>query len=111
MTLPDFIRAFPAIDLPLPESKVTTHAMRTDKGLAVFFCIHEDIELPEHSHGAQWGTVVEGSVTLTMNGETRTYGPGETYDIPAGTLHAVKVPAGSVLIDLFAEPDRYALKA
>lgn len=110
MTLPDFIRAFPAIDLPLPERQVTTNAMRTDKGLAVFFSIHEDTELPEHAHGAQWGTVIAGSVTLTMNGETRTYGPGETYDIPAGTPHAVKVPAGSVLLDLFAEPDRYALK-
>ena len=40
MDLPDFIRAFPAIDLPLPPEKVTTSAMRTADGLAVFFSIH-----------------------------------------------------------------------
>ncbi len=110
MPLPDFIAAFPSIDLPLPETMVTTNAMRTEHGLAVFFTIKEDTELPPHSHGAQWGTVIEGSITLTMNGETRTYGPGESYDIPAGTVHAVKVPGGSLLLDIFEENDRYALK-
>ena len=110
MPIADFIKDFPGIDLPLPETMVTTNAMKCPQGLAVFFTIHQDIELPPHSHGPQWGTVLKGSIALTMNGETRTHGVGETYDIPAGAVHSVKVPAGSVLLDIFAENDRYPIK-
>ena len=52
-----------------------------------------------------------GEVALTTFGETRRYGPGETYDIPAGVEHAVQLKAGTVVIDVFAEADRYRLKA
>lgn len=52
-----------------------------------------------------------GEVALTTFGETRRYGPGETYDIPAGVEHAVQLKAGTVVIDVFAEADRYPLKA
>ncbi|MEM1428194.1 MAG: cupin domain-containing protein [Pseudomonadota bacterium] len=110
MPLAQFIEGFPALDLPFPESKVETRAMRTEHGLAVFFKIKEDVELPPHAHGAQWGTVIEGQVELTIDGRATVYGPGDTYDIPAGTVHAVRVPGGSLLLDVFEEPDRYPLK-
>ncbi len=109
MPLPAFIASFPGIRLPFPDTKVSTSAMRTEHGLAVFFTVNEDVELPPHAHGAQWGTVIEGALELTMNGETRTYRPGESYDIPAGTVHAARVPAGSVIFDVFEENDRYTL--
>ncbi|WP_233488650.1 hypothetical protein [Rhodovulum sp. 12E13] len=53
MDLPAFIRAFPALDLPLPDTAVSANAMQTGQGLAVFFTFHEDVELPAHSHGAR----------------------------------------------------------
>jgi quercetin dioxygenase-like cupin family protein len=111
MTLPKFIKAFPAIDIPLPDEVVTTNVIRSDAGLVVFFTFHRDVDMPPHAHKGQWGTVLQGSVTLTIDGVARTYRPGETYTIPAGTTHAVKVPAGSVVIDVFEEPDRYPLRA
>jgi len=49
-------------------------------------------------------------VTLTIDGETRRYGPGESYDIPSSVEHGVQVKAGTVAIDVFAEADRYRLK-
>jgi len=110
MPLSRFMDAFPSLDLPLPDSKVETRAMRTEQGLAVFFRVREDTELPPHSHGAQWGTVIEGQLELTIDGETTTYGPGDTYDIPPGVVHAVRVPAGSLIFDVFEEPDRYPLR-
>lgn len=110
MPISDFLKALPGVDLPLPDSKVTTNALRSPQGLTVIFTVQEDIELPPHSHGPQWGTVLKGQLILTMQGETRTFHPGESYDIPGGVEHAVKVPAGSVLLDIFAEPDRYTLK-
>ncbi|OYX41086.1 MAG: cupin [Rhodobacterales bacterium 32-67-9] len=110
MFLPDFIRGFPAIDLPVPDDAVTTNVLRSDHGLAVFFTFHKDVDLPAHAHKGQWGTVLKGSVELTIGGETRTYVPGETYTIPSGTLHAARIPAGTVVLDVFEEPDRYRVR-
>ena len=110
MPLPDFIQAMPALDIAFPEEHVSTRAMRTEQGLAVFFTFHKDAAVPEHAHGAQWGTVLEGALTLTVDGETRVYRPGESYFIPAGTPHAASGPAGTVVLDVFEEPDRYALR-
>ncbi|WP_424970104.1 cupin domain-containing protein [Dinoroseobacter sp. S76] len=110
MPLPSFLDALPALDLPFPDDVVTTNVVRSETALVVFFRFHQDVELPPHSHKGQWGSVLEGSVTLTMNGETRTYGPGESYDIPSGMEHAVKVTAGTVAVDMFEEPDRYPLR-
>lgn len=110
MAFADFFSAFDALDIPFPDEVVTTRAIRSDHGLAVFFTFHQDARLPPHSHGGQWGTVVAGSVILTIDGITRRYGPGESYDIPAGTVHAVEVSAGTRAIDVFEEPDRYPLR-
>ncbi|MCB2093400.1 MAG: cupin domain-containing protein [Rhodobacteraceae bacterium] len=111
MPLPDFIRALPALELPFPDATVSTNAMRSDGALAVFFTFHEDMDLPAHSHKAQWGTVIEGWLDLTMAGKTRRYLPGESYSIPSGVVHSARGPAGTVIFDLFEEPDRYALRA
>jgi len=106
-----FISDFPSLDLPIPENIVTTKAIASDAGLAVFFHFHEDFELPDHSHKGQWGTVIEGQITLTIEGKTRVYGPGDDYDIPSGAIHSVKVKAGTRAVDVFEENDRYGLKA
>lgn len=110
MELPGFIRSFPPLALPLPDEVVTTNALRSDDGLVVFFTFHEDVELPPHSHKGQWGTVIQGSVEITMEGKTRTYRPGETYSMGSGVEHAVKVKAGTIAMDVFEEPDRYPLR-
>ena len=70
----------------------------------------QDFALPPHSHKGQWGTVVSGTVEITINGVARVYRPGESYDIPTGVVHAVRVTAGTKAIDVFEEPDRYPLK-
>jgi quercetin dioxygenase-like cupin family protein len=109
--LPDFINAFPSLDIPFPADVVTSRAIRSDAGLVVFFTFHKTMELPAHSHGAQWGTVVAGEIVFTIGDTTRTHGPGDSYDIPAGVLHSAQIAAGTVVIDVFAEPDRYPLTA
>ena len=110
MAYSTFMDSFPSLDVPIPESTVTTKAIASDAGLVVFFTFHEDFELPPHSHKGQWGTVVSGQIELTMDGTTKTYGPGESYDIPSGTVHSVKVKSGTQAIDVFEEHDRYGLK-
>ena len=111
MKLPAFFEAMPALDVPFPVDVVTTYAVRSDAGLVAFFRFHKDMELPPHAHGTQWGTVIAGEIVFTIGGETWTYGPGDSYDIPAGVEHGARIRAGTVAVDVFAEADRYPLKA
>jgi quercetin dioxygenase-like cupin family protein len=111
MNLPAFFDTMPALDVPFPEDVVTTHALRSDAGLVVFFRFHKGMDLPLHSHGPHWGTVIAGEIVFTIGGETRTYGPGDSYDNPVGVEHSAMMRAGTVAVDVFAEADRYPLKA
>ena len=110
MEFPEIITGLPEIELPFAPTAVKTSALKSDKGLLVFFQILKDVDLPAHSHKGQWGTVIDGQIELTIGGETRTYGPGDSYYIPAGIVHSGRLPAGAKIIDFFEEPDRYKLK-
>ena len=110
MHFPEFIRAFPSIDVPFPEDVVQTAVVRSDDGLVAFFTFLKDTVLPPHSHGAQWGTVVEGQIEFTIGGETKTYKAGDSYYIAAGVEHGALIKAGARVIDVFEEADRYAVK-
>lgn len=111
MSYPEFITALPAIDVPFPDDVVTTAVVQSDAALVVFFTFHKAMTLPMHAHGAQWGTVVEGEIELTIGTETRTYRPGDSYSIPAGVQHGGTIAAGTRAIDVFEEADRYAIRA
>ena len=65
-------------------------------------------EVPEHRHeNEQVGMVIRGSVTFTIEDETRELGAGGTWRIPSGAAHHVDVgPEGAVVIDIFAPTRR-----
>jgi quercetin dioxygenase-like cupin family protein len=111
MPYPDFIEAFPSIDLPFPDDVVRTSVVRSDDGLVLFFTFLKDMTIPLHAHGAQWGAVLEGEIELTIGGETRTYRPGDSYTIPAGVEHGAVIKAGTRAIDVFEEADRYTIRS
>lgn len=111
MPFPPFIEAFPSIDVPFPDDVVRTSVVRSDDGLVVFFTFLKDMTLPMHAHGAQWGTVIEGEIEFTIGGETRIYRPGDSYSIAAGVEHGAVIKAGTRVIDVFEEADRYPLRA
>ncbi|MFQ5622556.1 MAG: cupin domain-containing protein [Paracoccaceae bacterium] len=110
MEYPDIIEALPEADIPFPATQVKTHALPSDHGLLIFFEFLQDFDLPAHSHGGQWGTVLDGSMDLTIGGETRTYTPGMTYNIPAGVIHSARIRAGAKVMDFFEEADRYGTR-
>ena len=111
MPFPDFIQALPSIDVPFPDDVVQTAVVQSKAGLLAFFTFLKDMELPSHSHGAQWGTVVEGEIEFTIGGETKVYKAGDSYFIPAGVEHGAQIKSGTRVIDVFEEADRYAIKA
>lgn len=51
---------------------------------------------PDHVHaGDSAHVILEGELSLTMLGNTRTYREGERVDVPGGTVHSAKIgPAG-----------------
>ena len=95
----------PPVELPYDTG--VGHMLVGDEGAAVFVAFHERTEVPPHRHGAQWGVVIRGEMILDLDGEHIRVGPGEWYDIPAGVPHGAVVEAGTALIDVFADPDRF----
>jgi len=91
-TYPDIIKNLPEINLPLPGVKA--HLIQSENNQLVFFDFSEDTEIPLHSHGAQWGIVVDGKIELTIGDKTRLYKKGDNYFIPSGVKHGGKIFAG-----------------
>ncbi|HXP78267.1 MAG TPA: cupin domain-containing protein [Verrucomicrobiae bacterium] len=47
---------------------------------------------PDHTHAAETAHIIlDGEMTLTQGGETRTYGVGERCDVPASAVHSAKM--------------------
>ncbi|MCL6565921.1 MAG: cupin domain-containing protein [Acidobacteriia bacterium] len=47
---------------------------------------------PEHTHPTETAHIIlEGEMTLTQGGQTRTYRAGERVDVPAGALHSARM--------------------
>jgi len=105
----DFIKALPQADLSLPG--VTGYLLTGQNGQACFFELPAGAGVPLHSHGAQWGIVVDGEIELTIDGVTKIYKPGDAYNVGAGVEHAVKVLKDAKAIDVFADNNRYSAKA
>mgnify|MGYP002788435395 CR=1 FL=1 len=59
--------------------------------------VHRDrpgAHYPEHTHnGITAHIVLEGEITITSEGETATYRPGERFDVPAGAVHSAVIGA------------------
>lgn len=106
--LPDWIRDLPRADTSF--TGLEGPMLSGPHGQVVFLGAAEEVEVPPHSHGAQWGIVVTGRLHLTVDGEAGIYKPGDTYDVPAGAEHSARLEAGSLVIDVFQEPDRYSPK-
>jgi quercetin dioxygenase-like cupin family protein len=61
-------------------------------------------EVPVHAHHhEQIGLVLEGSIYMTIDGETRQLVPGQAYTIPGHVTHAaVGGPEGCLVLDIFS---------
>ena len=51
-----------------------------------------NVSYPEHTHAAETAHVIlQGEMTLSIDGQSRTYRIGERCDVPAGTLHSARM--------------------
>lgn len=101
---PDVIKqTFPQVDFPLPG--FTGALLQGENCQLVFSEFTEDFHAPPHQHKVHWGLVLEGEAEMTINGETKTYGPGEYYLVPEGVVHSAKVKKGTKSIDIWFQKD------
>ena len=108
MPFPKFITNLPQVANPYPGlrgwiSQAPDHQV-------IYFDIEPIGDVPPHSHGEQWGIVVDGEMELTIGGVARLYRKGDGYHIPAGVVHSARFPTHVLVIDIFADKDRYKAK-
>jgi quercetin dioxygenase-like cupin family protein len=109
-------KIYPQMITELPEVEIPFNGVKgwllqgIDKQV-VFFDIETKASIPEHSHGEQWGVVVDGEAELVVDGVKKICRKGDTYHIPAGGLHSVTFRTRFKTIDFFAEVDRYKPKS
>jgi len=105
---PEPIRKLPEADIPL--KGIRAYLSQSDKHQILFMQFEEDTDLPEHSHAAQVGIVLEGKIDLVIDGKEHTFTKGDRYYIPDGVKHSGKIYSGYADITFFDEPNRYSPK-
>lgn len=105
---PEAIRNLPEADIPL--EGCTAYLSNAETHQILFMQFENDVELPEHSHDAQMGIVLEGEIELTIGSEVHRFTKGDRYYIPAGVKHSGKIYAGYADMTFFNQPDRYGKK-
>ena len=105
---PEFFKSLPEIDIPV--EGVRGWLIQGQERQVVFFELPEGLEVPAHTHGAQWGMVIDGEMRLTAGDETRVLKKGDSYIVPAGVVHSAVFLTMVHAVDVFADPDRYKIK-
>jgi len=105
---PEPILKLPEADIPL--EGVTAFLSQGANQQIIFMQFSKDVDLPEHSHAAQVGFVLEGKIDMTIGGVKNTYQKGDIYYIPEGVKHSGKIYAGYADITYFDQKDRYKEK-
>ena len=105
---PEFIKNLPEADLSI--EKVVGYLLTGNHGQICFFDFEPGVEVPEHSHGNQWGVVLEGELSLTIGEETKRMRKGDSYYISAGVVHSAKFDQACKVLDFFEDADRYQPK-
>jgi uncharacterized cupin superfamily protein len=50
---------------------------------------------PDHTHATETAHIIlSGEMTVTMDGDSRTYRAGERCDVPAGAVHSARMGPG-----------------
>jgi quercetin dioxygenase-like cupin family protein len=105
---PGCIKDLPRAKIPFPG--VHGWVAQGIETQTVFFEIEPIGSVTPHSHGAQYGFVIEGEMVLTIDGESKSYTRGDTYFIPEGVTHQAEFKTFCRVIDIFFEPRRYELE-
>ena len=106
---PKPILSLPEADVPL--EGVKAYLSQSINHQIIFMEFEKDVSVPEHSHEAQWGIILEGQIDLVIDGKLYTYSKGDRYFIPKGVKHSAMIYAGYRDLTFFNQKDRYMPKS
>lgn len=101
---PDWVQQLPVIDTPYPGSR--GYLLAGPHGQVVFWTFPTGARVPSHQHGPQIGVLLAGQVELTAGQHNRTLSGGEYFSLDDQVPHAAVVAPGTLVIEVFADPDR-----
>ncbi|MDN5202503.1 cupin domain-containing protein [Fulvivirgaceae bacterium BMA10] len=104
----DIIAKHPSADIPV--DGVTSRLIQAGQQQFIFMEFNQDVEVPKHSHNAQWGVVLDGEMEITIDGQTLFLKKGDTYYIKKDAIHSAKIKKGYKQLTLFDQKDRYKEK-
>lgn len=87
-----------------PGAGVEMQTIHGDRMTLVFFLLQTDGIIPEHRHPhEQMGTVLSGTIELTIAGQRRTLSKGDAWHIPSDVIHSGRCLAGPAeVIEIFS---------
>jgi quercetin dioxygenase-like cupin family protein len=112
-TKPKRLSSFPDVVTQLPRAEIAVAGakawiLQSEACQLVFFEFEADAKVPEHFHTyPQWGMVVDGKMTLVIDGEPLRCAKGTEYLIPAGAKHSATFQGQTRVMDYFSEKSRY----
>ena len=82
----------------------TARAVNGDRMTLASVDLGPNVAVPEHHHeNEQLGVVIQGTLSFTIDGESRELRAGDTYVIPSNIRHNVVAgPEGCTVVDVFA---------
>lgn len=105
--LPDALREhLPEVQFPFPGAYEGRLVQGPDCQL-IYSHFKADFPIEPHQHKQHLGIVLCGEAAVTMGKETKTFGPGEWYLVPADTAHEARMTPGTKSIDIWFEPSRF----
>ncbi len=105
---PKIISGLPKATIPIEGLSAFLFQGKTQQILFMEF--DEDIDVPEHTHEAQWGVVLSGEIELTIEKKKSILRQGDSYYIPANAKHSAKIKSGYKDITLFNQKNRYEVE-
>ena len=106
--LPDMITKLPEIEMPI--DSVKGYLIQGEANQSVFFIVSAGTYLPEHSHAAQGGVVLEGKFEIIIGNEKKVYRKGDSYFVPENVLHAGNYITDVVSFDVFDDKNKFSIK-
>jgi len=95
-------------DLPLYDRApgARGRVLQTDHATMIMFDLDPKTVVETHKHEVeQFGVVVKGSLAMIIAGEQRILTAGDTYRIPPGSAHGVRVfEEPTQVIDVYSPP-------
>ena len=106
---PKPIISLPEADVPL--EGVKAYLSQSENHQIIFMEFKKDVSVPEHSHEAQWGIILEGKIDLIVEDKFNAYSKGDRYFIAKGVKHSAVIYAGYCDVTFFNQKDRYMPKS